>query len=268
MDAIVNFIRSWRISSSRPSASMRSSSCSSPWRRSASSCCCSKMAPRQPLLEHRLRRGRLADRGLVAGLRHGVRAQGLEGARAGDAVHREALRLSLRNLRAPSDPRARHRRSRNDALFLRRAQPLVVRWAPIRAVGTVLGIALAIHVAGPITDMVDGEPVSAHFARPRRASGTNRRSSPSSRPWRRRSRQATAVTCRRASASTEVSGYPDAEAGKSEIASPWTIGVKPLGASCFETLGHEGNVHDEAAGLRRRIQTGACTSTTSRSRGS
>ena len=39
----------------------------------------------------------------------------------------------------------------------------------------------------------------------------------------------------------EVSGYPSAEAGK-EVASPWTIGVKPLGASCYESLGHDASV--------------------------
>jgi hypothetical protein len=39
----------------------------------------------------------------------------------------------------------------------------------------------------------------------------------------------------------EVSGYPVAESGK-EIASPWTIGVKPLGASCYESLGHDASV--------------------------
>ena len=27
-----------------------------------------------------------------------------------------------------------------------------------------------------------------------------------------------------------------------EVASPWTIGVKPLGPSCYEMLGHEGSV--------------------------
>ena len=44
--------------------------------------------------------------------------------------------------------------------LVRRGWPMVVRWTPVRALCTVLGIALAIHVAGPIADMVDGgEPV-------------------------------------------------------------------------------------------------------------
>ena len=125
--------------------------------------------------------------------------------------------------------------------FLRRAWPLVVRWAPIRGVCALVGIALAIHVGGPIADMVDGEPVGAHFAAAKADKD-----------------KATLVPAGEAVAQAikagdrrymsvrkcvdEVSGYPDAEPGKSEIASPWTIGVKPLGASCFETLGHEGNV--------------------------
>lgn len=125
--------------------------------------------------------------------------------------------------------------------FLRRAWPLVVRWAPIRAVGTVLGIALAIHVAGPIADMVDGEPVGAHFA-----SAKAGKDKSTLVPVEQAVAQAIKAGDRRYMSARkcvdEVSGYPDAEAGKSEIASPWTIGVKPLGASCFETLGHEGNV--------------------------
>ena len=125
--------------------------------------------------------------------------------------------------------------------FLRRAWPLVVRWAPIRGVCALVGIALAIHVGGPIADMVDGEPVGAHFAAAKADKD-----------------KATLVPAGEAVAQAikagdrrymsvrkcvdEVSGYPDAEPGKSEIASPWTIGVKPLSSSCFETLGHEGNV--------------------------
>src|SRR5262245_7494998 len=50
------------------------------------------------------------------------------------------------------------------ALFLRRAWPMVLRFAPIRAVCTVVGIVLAIHIAGPIADLIDGEAVGAAFA--------------------------------------------------------------------------------------------------------
>jgi hypothetical protein len=56
----------------------------------------------------------------------------------------------------------------------------------------------------------------------------------------------------------QVSGYPAAEAGKPELASPWTIGVKTLGASCYESMGHEGELrtrkHREyAAEYNRRM---------------
>ena len=123
--------------------------------------------------------------------------------------------------------------------FLRRAWPMVVRWAPIRAVGTVFGIALAIHVAGPIADMVDGEPIGAHFAA---KSGHDK---PALVPVEQAVTQAIKAGDRRymsvRQCVDEVSGYPVAEPGK-EIPSPWTIGVKPLGASCYESLGHEGSV--------------------------
>jgi hypothetical protein len=123
--------------------------------------------------------------------------------------------------------------------FLRRAWPLVVRWAPIRGVGTVLGIALAIHVAGPIADMVDGEPAGAHFA----DKGAREKLVPV--PVEQAVAQAIKAGDRRYMSVRhcvdEVSGYPVAEQGK-DIPSPWTIGVKPLGVSCYESLGHEGSV--------------------------
>ena len=123
--------------------------------------------------------------------------------------------------------------------FLRRAWPMVVRWAPIRAVGTVFGIALAIHVAGPIADMVEGEPIGAHFAA---KSGQDKLALV---PVEQAVAQAVKAGDRRyisvRQCVDEVSGYPVAEPGK-EISSPWTIGVKPLGESCYESLGHEGSV--------------------------
>jgi hypothetical protein len=55
----------------------------------------------------------------------------------------------------------------------------------------------------------------------------------------------------------EVSGYPMAEPGQPEITSPWTIGVKRLGASCYENLGHEGDMrmrrHQEYAAQYNRL---------------
>ena len=125
--------------------------------------------------------------------------------------------------------------------LLRRGWPMVVRWTPVRALCTVLGIALAIHVAGPIADMVDGgEPVGAHFA------AKPGKDKVALMPVDQAVAQAIKTGDRRYMSVRhcvdEVSGYPAAEAGKPDIPSPWTIGVKPLGASCYESLGHEGSV--------------------------
>lgn len=123
--------------------------------------------------------------------------------------------------------------------FLRRAWPLVLRLAPIRAVCAVVGVALAIHVAGPIADLIDGEPLGAAFA----AKGAPDKLTVI--PVEQAVAQAIKAGDRRYMSMRqcvdEVSGYPSAEAGK-EVASPWTIGVKPLGASCYESLGHDASV--------------------------
>ena len=123
--------------------------------------------------------------------------------------------------------------------FLRRAWPLVLRFAPIRAVCAVVGVALAIHVAGPIADLIDGEPLGAAFA----AKGAPDKLTVI--PVEQAVAQAIKAGDRRYMSMRqcvdEVSGYPSAEAGK-EVASPWTIGVKPLGASCYESLGHDASV--------------------------
>ncbi|MFL6571310.1 MAG: hypothetical protein ACJ8G4_06115 [Burkholderiales bacterium] len=125
------------------------------------------------------------------------------------------------------------------AFFLRRAWPMVLAWAPVRAVCAVLGVALAVHVAGPIADLLDGEPVAAAFA----AKGAPDKLTLI--PVEQAVAQAIKTGDRRYMSMRqcvdEVSGYPAAEAGK-EIASAWTIGVKPLGASCYETLGHDASV--------------------------
>jgi hypothetical protein len=122
--------------------------------------------------------------------------------------------------------------------FLKRAWPIVIAWGPIRAVCALFGIGLAIHIAGPIADLVEGEPI-AHFASPKAKPDKLV-------PVEQAVAQAIKMGDRRyvsvRQCVDEVSGYPVAEAGKPEIASPWTIGVKPLGASCYESLGHEGSV--------------------------
>lgn len=141
------------------------------------------------------------------------------------------------------------------AFFLRRAWPMVLAWAPIRAVCTVVGIVLAIHIAGPIADLVDGEPVGAAVA----AKGAPDKLMLI--PAEQAVAQAIKAGDRRYMSMRqcvdEVSGYPAAETGK-EVASPWTIGVKPLGASCYESLGHDASVrmnkqHAYVAEYNRRM---------------
>jgi hypothetical protein len=140
--------------------------------------------------------------------------------------------------------------------FLKGAWPMVIAWAPLRAVCALFGIALAIHIAGPIADMVDGEP-AAHFA-----SGKAKLEKLALLPVEQALAQAIKTGDRRYMSVRhcvdEVSGYPAAEAGKPETASPWSIGVKPLGASCYESMGHEGSVrmnrhHAYAAEYNRRM---------------
>jgi hypothetical protein len=127
------------------------------------------------------------------------------------------------------------------AFFLKRPWPLVVSWAPLRAACALFGIALAIHIAGPIADMVDGEPMSAHFA-PRKGKPEKQALPPVDEALAQalKSGDRRYVSVRQCV--DEVPGYPAAQPGKGQVASPWTIGVKPIGASCYESLGHEGSV--------------------------
>lgn len=134
--------------------------------------------------------------------------------------------------------------------FLKRAWPLVVSWGPVRAACAAFGIALAIHVAGPIADLVEGEPAAGARARaPDKVALV---------PAEKAVAQAIKAGDRRyvsvRQCVDEVPGYSAAP----EISSPWTIGVKPLGASCFESLGHEGSMrmnkrHAYAVEYNRRM---------------
>jgi len=139
--------------------------------------------------------------------------------------------------------------------FLKRAWPVVVAWGPIRAVCALLGVGLAIHIAGPIADLVDGEPAGTHFAafkaKPEKLPPVEEAVAQAIKAGDRRY-----ISVRQCV--DEVSGYPVAEAGKPEVASPWTIGVKPLGGSCYESMGHEGSVsmnkrHAYAVEYNRRM---------------
>jgi hypothetical protein len=126
------------------------------------------------------------------------------------------------------------------SFFLKRAWPTLLAWGPVRGVCALFGIALAIHIAGPIADLVEGAPAS-HFAavkgKPEKLALV---------PVEHAVQQAIKAGDRRYMSVRhcvdEVAGYPRAEPGKAEVASPWTVGVKPLGASCYETLGHDGSV--------------------------
>jgi hypothetical protein len=124
--------------------------------------------------------------------------------------------------------------------FLKRAWPMMLGWGPVRAACALFGIGLAIHIAGPIADMVDGAPLP-HFA-----AGKGKPEKLALPPVEQALAQAIKAGDRRyvsvRQCVDEVAGYPASEPGKPEVASPWTIGVKPLGPSCYEMLGHEGSV--------------------------
>ena len=139
--------------------------------------------------------------------------------------------------------------------FLKRAWPMVLAWGPIRAVCALFGVALAIHIAGPIADMVDGARAGAHFASPK---GKPEKLLPVAEAVAQAIKSGDRRYMSVRQCVDEVSGYPVAEPGKPEIASPWTIGVKPLGASCYESMGHEGSVrmnkhHAYAVEYNRRM---------------
>jgi hypothetical protein len=112
----------------------------------------------------------------------------------------------------------------------------------VRALCAVFAIALAIHIAGPIADMVEGQPAAAPaVAAPTKAVDKFAELTAEAAV----AQAVKAGDLRYVSVRQcvdEVAGYPTAEAGKPEQSSPWTIGVKPLGASCYESLGHEGSV--------------------------
>ena len=125
------------------------------------------------------------------------------------------------------------------AFFLRQPWPAVVSWGPVRALCALFGIALSIHVAGPIADMVTGEA-------PARAANAKPAAPAAEKPSTLSPEQAVAQAIRAGDfryvsvrqCVDEVSGYPV----PMEVSSPWTVGVRPLGASCYQSLGHEASV--------------------------
>jgi hypothetical protein len=120
--------------------------------------------------------------------------------------------------------------------FLKRPWPLFVSWGPVRALCAIIGTALAIHIAAPIADLAtgDGGMATAQPAEKMPAVPAEEAVAKAIRVG--DFRYVSVRHC-----VDEVSGYPMSEPGKTQ-SSPWTIGVKPLGASCYESMGHDGSV--------------------------
>lgn len=124
------------------------------------------------------------------------------------------------------------------AYFLKQPWPSLVSWGPVRAACAIFGTALLIHIAGPIADIVAGEPSVLTG----QAAAQPLEKFVQVAPQQAVAQAISAGDTRYVSVRQcvdEVSGYP---AEEKNIASPWAVGVKPLGQSCYETLGHEGSV--------------------------
>jgi hypothetical protein len=132
------------------------------------------------------------------------------------------------------------------AYFLKRPWPLAVSWGPVRAICAVFGVALLIHIAGPIADLAEGKAPVAVAPRPE-APDVSAEEAVARAIKKGDNRYVSVRQC-----VDDVAGYPAAEAGKPEVGSPWTIGVRSLGATCYESLGHEGD-----ARMRRRQEYAA-----------
>lgn len=107
------------------------------------------------------------------------------------------------------------------AYFLERLWPRPVSWGPVRALCAIFGVALVIHVAGPIADLVAAEP-------------------PKPKPQLTAVPPAEAVARAIKAGDTRYLSVPqcvDQVAG--EVPSPWATGVKGLGPNCRESLGDE-----------------------------
>ncbi len=121
------------------------------------------------------------------------------------------------------------------AFFLERSWPTPIAWAPVRAICTVLGIVLLVHVSGPIADLVMGVPAAAPAAPKFIAPVVPPKDAVPAAINAGDSRYLSVPHC-----TDEVPGYPAAEAGKPEVAPPSKVGVKKLGPACDDTLGSEG----------------------------
>jgi len=119
------------------------------------------------------------------------------------------------------------------AYFLKQSWPMRISWGPVRAVCTVFGIALLVHISAPIADLVAAEPA---------APAAPKFSVPSVPAKDAAAAAIKAGDLRYLSVPQcidEVSGYPVSEPGKLEVVPPSKVGVKRLGPSCDDTLGSE-----------------------------
>jgi hypothetical protein len=118
--------------------------------------------------------------------------------------------------------------------FLKRSWPLQVAWGPIRAVCTVFGIVLMVHITGPIADLIAGEPAPAATPKKFNAPATPAKDAVAQAIKGGDVRYVSVPTC-----IDEVAGYPVPEAGKPDLRLPPEAAVKKLGPSCDDTFGND-----------------------------
>jgi hypothetical protein len=129
------------------------------------------------------------------------------------------------------------------AYLLERSWPAPIAWGPVRAVFTLLGIVLLVHMSGPIADLVMGEPEKAPAPPKFSAPVVPAKDAAAAAIKAGDLRYLSVPRC-----IDEVSGYPASEAGKPDIAPPGKVGVKKLGPACDDTLGSEGIARVYATG--------------------
>ncbi len=128
------------------------------------------------------------------------------------------------------------------AYFLERLWPRSVSWGPVRAACAIVGVALAIHISGPIADLIAAEPAPAPAAK-----GTKKPAADLTAvaPADAVARAIKAGDTRYLSVPKcvdDVAGYPAPETAEGKMASPWAVGVRVLGPNCRDSLGHEAAV--------------------------
>lgn len=115
--------------------------------------------------------------------------------------------------------------------FLKQSWPYQVSWGPVRAVCTVFGIVLMVHIAGPIADLIDGEALAAPKAQKFVAPKVPAKEAVVQAVKSGDLRYLSVPQC-----VEEVSGYPVS----AQAVRPASAAVRKLGPSCDEMLGNEG----------------------------